>query len=65
MARPALENTIYARELGFTGNKCGMIVKRLGGAQKLRALSPECRAILLAPLGKGSKRPFREGKEGY
>ena len=61
MARPASEETIYARELGIKGNKCHMVIRSLGGCEKLRALSPECRRTLLAPMGHGYSLELRKG----
>jgi len=54
-------DTIYARELGITGRKPHMVIQRLGGCEKLRALSPECRAVLLAPLGNGNSLHLVDG----
>ena len=59
--RPPSPDLVYARELGFTGKRCGLIVRRLGGCQKLRSLSPECRNILLAPLGNGNSLHLVDG----
>jgi len=61
MARPASEETIYARELGITGSSPYRTIRRLGGAEKLRALSPECRRILLAPMGHGDSLELHKG----
>ena len=61
MARHASEETIYARELGITGKKIHMVIRRLGGCDKLRSLSPECRNILLAPLGNGNSKDICKG----
>lgn len=36
----------YARELGIKGKQ----IRRLGGVEKLRALTPEARSILLRPM---------------
>jgi hypothetical protein len=59
--RPTSEDTLYARSLGMTGSRAGEVIHRLGGAQKLRALSPEARNILLSPLGDGSRRKVSKG----
>ena len=61
MARPPSADLIYARELGITGRKSHMVIRRLGGCQKLRSLSPECRNILLAPLGNGNSLHLVDG----
>jgi hypothetical protein len=61
MARIASAETIYARELGITGKKCHMVIRSLGGCEKLRALSPECRNILLAPMGHGHSLELHKG----
>jgi hypothetical protein len=59
--RKPSEDTIYARELGITGKKSRMVIRRLGGCEKLRALSPECRNILLAPMGHGNSLELHKG----
>lgn len=56
MARPLSEDTVYARSLGITGRRSGQVIGRLGGAERLRSLSPEARATLLSPLGYGNSR---------
>jgi hypothetical protein len=49
--RPLTKDGAYARELGIRSTR----VRELGGADKLRALSPEVRALLLGPTNYGSK----------
>ena len=61
MARIASAETIYARELGITSKYGYRTIRRLGGCQKLRSLSPECRNILLAPLGNGNSLHLVDG----
>ena len=52
--RPVGANTLFAREHGITRQK----VWRLGGAARLRAMTPEVRAFIL-----GDKGPGKSGKE--
>jgi hypothetical protein len=48
MARPLSEDTIYAVELGVKNIALGKkLIKRLGGAIKLRSMNPDARNILL------------------
>jgi hypothetical protein len=49
--RPLTNDGAYARELGIRSTR----VRELGGADKLRALSPEVLALLLGPANYGSK----------
>lgn len=51
MATKLSEDTIYGRELGITHiRNIARAIRRLGGASKLRSLSPEARNILLARI---------------
>lgn len=43
----------YARETGISGDK----IRRLGGVEKLRSLSPEARAVLLRPAAPKNTAP--------
>jgi len=61
MGRPRSEDAAYARELGITSRSSGRVVQRLGGAEKLRSLSPEARAVLLLPLGYGNSKAVHKG----
>lgn len=61
MGRTLSEDAVYALELGFTSKFAKRIVQRLGGAQKLRALSPEARNTLLSPLGYGNSIGIHKG----
>lgn len=59
--RKLSENSIYARELGMENiHNATRAIKRLGGARKLRALSPEVRNIFLSRLR--SKKNLPEAK---
>ena len=61
MARIASAETIYARELGITSKYGYRIIRSLGGCEKLRALSSECRNVLLAPSGNGNSLELHKG----
>jgi|GEM_PF-7129636 len=50
-------NTIYARELGVRTRT----VLALGGHEKLRALAPEVRALMLKPFCSATRRPRYRG----
>ena len=45
--RPLCDDAAYARQHGLTKRQ----VRRLGGAEKLRSLTPDALAVLLKPLG--------------
>ena len=47
--RKLCDDSMYALELGFPIPAGKKIVKRLGGADRLRSLSPEIRALLMTP----------------
>ena len=52
MARPLGKDALYARELGVIGKRHGsQVIKRGGGAEKLRALDESARNLLLKPNG--------------
>lgn len=52
MGRVPSEDAVYAKELGIKDRLQGRrLVARLGGASKLRALSPEVRKLLLVGIG--------------
>lgn len=58
MPRKLSEDSIYASELGIDNRHNGKrLIKRLGGALKLRSLSPEARNILLARSGLRDENP--------
>ena len=61
MPRKQSEDTLYAKELGFTGKQAYRTIHSLGGASKMRSLSPEARAVLLAPLGMGNSQELHKG----
>jgi hypothetical protein len=49
MGRNLSEDAAYAKELGLVGLQGKRTVQRLGGAKKLKDLSPEIRTILVFP----------------
>jgi hypothetical protein len=55
--RPRSEDGLYAREMGVTKRR----VQLLGGAAKLRRLSPEVIGVLLAPHKRGDSRVVHQG----
>lgn len=60
--RKLSEDALYARELGIESTRYGKkTIRRLGGASKLRSLSPEARNLLLAHLR--NRRSSVEGEE--
>ena len=61
MPREKSDDRVYAASLGLTGKRANRIIQRLGGTEKLRALSPEARAVLLSPLGNGDSQELSRG----
>jgi len=58
MGRNVSEDTAYARELGMISNRnSSRIIKRLGGANKLRSLPPDARNIFLSMAGLRDEQP--------
>lgn len=52
MGRKPSEDAIYAKELGMENRLQGRrLITRLGGANKLRSLTPEVRKLLLVGIG--------------
>lgn len=61
MARIATPNTIYGKELGITSRQRGRIIKQLGGAERLRAMDEDCRALLLKMVNRGDSQVVAKG----
>jgi len=55
--RPISPDTAYARELGVSKR----VVINAGGADRLKALEPEARAILISPFKYGKSRTVADG----
>lgn len=62
--RNAESQSAYARTLGITYEQ----LKRLGGMERLKRMSPDARILILKPLGNGKSKQINKGglrKWGY
>ena len=61
MGKNESEDTVYGKSLGLTGTRISRVIRNLGGVKKLKSLSPEVRAVLLAPWNYGNSKQVKRG----
>jgi hypothetical protein len=52
--RPKEPNRLMAEEIGLTWKRPARVIRKMGGASRLKKMSPEARAFMLG-LAKGKK----------
>lgn len=59
--RKPSQDTVYARELGLPNRQRGRIITQLGGAERVRAMDEDSRALLVKMVNRGDSKLVAKG----